>query len=293
MGDGFASPAGACPLCGSKEPEVIYDLGPARGPHDVQGRIARCRDCAMCFKLIENLDKVEEAYQGDYGQDQTGGEYFAGERTRRMFRDMLSPLARRERGARLLDIGAGHGTLIEEASALGFDAEGIDLSEGNVERAKARGLKVTKVAAEDLDAEGAYDVVTMMDIIEHVPDPVSMLRSAYRALRPGGTAVVYTPNHRSAIVGVASLMKRFGAGGPIYEIFGSNHVCFFDDRSLPRAVAKAGFEVREQKVLSYDPRRPGQYVSPINLAALTVIEAFAWPLNRGFRLLSYATRPAA
>ncbi|MFO0612721.1 MAG: class I SAM-dependent methyltransferase [Polyangiaceae bacterium] len=282
----------ACPLCASTNPELLYDLGPARGPHDVQGRIARCRECAMCFKLIERPEKIAEAYQGDYGQDESGNEYFAGDRTRRLFRDVLSPLTSRAPGGRLLDIGAGYGTLVEEAGKLGFVAEGIDLSEGNVERAKARGLNVTKVAAEDLETEGVFDVVTMMDIIEHVPDPVAMLRAAHRALRPGGTAVIYTPNHSSAIVGVASVMHKLGARGPIYEIFGQNHVCFFDHRSLPLAATKAGFEVGKQRVLSYDPRRPGQRVSAVNLLALTLIEAVAWPVNRGFRLLTYATRPS-
>jgi len=287
------SPTDACPLCASKDLEVVYDLGPARSPHDVPGAIARCRGCAMWFKLIAAPEMIEAAYQGDYGQDDSGAEYFAGERTRRLFREILKPLVGQGPGKepKLLDIGAGPGTLVEEAGHLGFAAEGIDLSEANVERARARGLKITKVSAEQLSADGAFDVVTMLDIIEHVPAPVEMLRAAYRALRPGGTAVIYTPNHRSAIVRVAQVMHRCGLRGPMYEIFGQNHVCFFDDRSLAAAVRHAGFEVRTQKILAYDPRRPGQYVSFVNLAALTAIEMMAAPMRLGFRLLTYATRP--
>jgi hypothetical protein len=72
------------------------------------------------------------------------------------------------------------------------------------------------------------------------------------------------------------------------EIFGSNHICFFDDRSLPFALQTAGFTVRRLSLFPYDPERPGQPVSLLSLATVTAVEQLGRPFNRMFRLLVYA-----
>jgi 2-polyprenyl-3-methyl-5-hydroxy-6-metoxy-1,4-benzoquinol methylase len=192
---------------------------------------------------------------------------------------------------RLLDVGAAQGALLEEALRMGFDAEGIDHCESNVREACGKGLKVRHGAAEDLDALAAFDVITMIDIIEHVPNPLHLLRAAHRALKPGGEVVVYTPNHRGAVVVLSKLLNLVGVRYPIREIFGRNHVCFFDDRSLPLALTKCGFQVRLQRHFPYDPARPGQFVSPVNLAAVTLVEWLGRPFSRVFRMFIYARRP--
>lgn len=157
--------------------------------------------------------------------------------------------------------------------------------------AGTRGLNVTLGAAEDLDREDTFDVITMMDFIEHVSDPLRVLRNAHRALIRGGELIVYTPNHRAAVVVAAKLLDRLGMHQPAREIFGRNHVCFFDDRSLPLVLARAGFALRHQEQLAYDPSRPGQDISRFNLAAMMLIEQLGKPLHRLFRLLAYARKP--
>jgi 2-polyprenyl-3-methyl-5-hydroxy-6-metoxy-1,4-benzoquinol methylase len=190
----------------------------------------------------------------------------------------------------LLDIGAGEGTLLDEARQLGYDTQGIELCEPLVEKARARGLRVDRRRAEDLDARAAFDVVTMMDIIEHVPEPRRLLAAAHRALAVGGRLVVYTPNHRSGVVLLARALQVLGAPFAVREIFGGNHVCFFDDRSLPLALQRAGFSVDAVRLFPYDPSRPGGPISRVALAAVTAVEWLGRPFHRTFRMLAFATK---
>jgi 2-polyprenyl-3-methyl-5-hydroxy-6-metoxy-1,4-benzoquinol methylase len=248
----------------------------------------------MWFKILANHEQLSKAYTGQYGQEDAEEGYFLGESARELFRNILGEIEMPSAAStpRLLDIGAGQGAFLEEAQKLGYEAEGVDLSEANVQKARARGLQVKYGSAEKLNYDRVFDVVTMLDIIEHVPDPLHLLAIAYHALKPQGELVVYTPNHRGAVVMLARFLQVLGISSPVYEIFGGNHVCFFDDRSLALAIKKAGFVERKTQLFPYDPRRPGQYISPVNLAAVTAVEWLGKPFNRVFRLLTYARRPS-
>jgi 2-polyprenyl-3-methyl-5-hydroxy-6-metoxy-1,4-benzoquinol methylase len=283
-----------CPVCGTAAVDVAYDLRAARGPDAVPGVVFRCRGCPMWFKALDEGDRLPTAYVGEHGDDPVAATYLESEAARAVFRDALIPLAPTGGAARrLLDVGAAQGVLLEEAARLGFEAEGIDHCAENVRDAAARGRRVRRAAAETLDDRDAYDVVTLMDFIEHVTDPLAVLRACHRALRPGGTVVVYTPNHRAVIVGLAKLLHRAGMPHPVSEFFGRNHVSFFDDRSLPLALERAGFRVRTLRLSSYDPARPGQEVSRASLAAVAVTEWLGRPFGRVFRMLAYAEKPGS
>jgi 2-polyprenyl-3-methyl-5-hydroxy-6-metoxy-1,4-benzoquinol methylase len=291
----MTSAQAVCPLCETSNYEVLYDLTAADSPEDVPGLVARCRSCPMWFKVLTGPDGIPEAYPGESGDDDLTRAYLLSDTARALFHDALTGVEVRSSGAppRLLDIGAAQGALLAEAVRMGFDAEGIDHCASNVEAARAQGLKVTHMAAEDLDATATFDVVTMMDLIEHLPDPLRVLHAVHRALKPAGELVVYTPNHRGAVVALSRLLHAVGIHYPIREIFGRNHVCFFDDRSLPLALKKTGFAVRVLRQFPYDPSRPGQDISPLNLAAITAVEWLGKPFNRVFRMLVYARRVEA
>jgi hypothetical protein len=70
--------------------------------------------------------------------------------------------------------------------------------------------------------------------------------------------------------------------------FSAEITLFFDDRTLPSALDKAGFTIRTMKLLPYDPTRPGQTVSPVSLAAVAAVEQLGRPFRRMFRMLAYA-----
>jgi hypothetical protein len=189
----------------------------------------------MWFKVLSDPDGIPDAYPGEYGHDGIAETYLLSEAARSLFREALAgakPISRSPK-PRLLDVGAAQGVLLEEAVRMGFDAEGIDHCEPNVREACAKGLTVKHGAAEDLAAREDFDVITMIDIVEHVRDPMVCSRRRIGA-QTRSELVVYTPN-RAARSSCSPGCPC--AGRPLSDprIFGRNH-CFFDDRSLPLAL---------------------------------------------------------
>lgn len=276
-----------CPLCESASHRVIFDFRKLEKPHSVPGPVVKCLNCGLWFK-IANKCEIAKAYGDAYAREITNEQYMAGMAARSYFRSVILNIGPKQ--GRLLDIGTGLGTFVEEAKNAGYQAEGIDLCTALVARAQGRGLNVQFKAAEDLDAYGRFDVVSMMDLIEHVFDPLALLTTVHKLLKPNGELVVYTPNHRAAVVLVARALNFIKLDFAVKEIFGSNHLTFFDDRTLKAMLNKAGFSIRAMKLSPYNPSRPGQPISPVSLAAVTAIERLGTPFNRMFRMLAYARR---
>lgn len=99
------------------------------------------------------------------------------------------------RGRRALDVGFGRGHNLVRLARAGADVCGVDLDPDAVERAKAA-LRLPQVALGTIEAAppGAYDLITMYDLIEHPLDPLALLDQAVARLRPGGLLAVDTPN---------------------------------------------------------------------------------------------------
>ncbi|MFZ0890057.1 MAG: class I SAM-dependent methyltransferase [Candidatus Binataceae bacterium] len=109
-------------------------------------------------------------------------------------RDHLPPIA----GGRLLDVGCGDGQLLRALGGSGWQAEGIDFDPAAVERARSQGLAVRVGMLPQLDCpNGSFDAVVMDHVIEHVHDPLEVLREVRRVLRRGGRLIATTPNLES------------------------------------------------------------------------------------------------
>jgi len=102
-------------------------------------------------------------------------------------------------GTRLLDVGCGDGTALLRLRQLGWTGlKGIDPDPLAVTRARAQGLDVERgTLTTHPFPDASFDVIAMSHVIEHVPDPVALLRECRRILKPGGRLVVYTPNIQS------------------------------------------------------------------------------------------------
>ena len=107
---------------------------------------------------------------------------------------------------RLLDVGCGHGLLLDEARARGWQVTGIELAAGAREHARdALGLDVRDETLAELVAAGGepFDAVVLADVIEHLDDPAGAVRDCARLLAPGGVACVVTPDPASRTARVA------------------------------------------------------------------------------------------
>jgi 2-polyprenyl-6-hydroxyphenyl methylase / 3-demethylubiquinone-9 3-methyltransferase len=133
-------------------------------------------------------------------------------------------------GARALDVGCGGGLLSEALSRKGAKVTGIDLAPGMVEVARLHaaeaGLEVDYrvAAAEELAASSAqsFDVITCMEMLEHVPQPAQMLATLASLVRPGGSVFVSTLNRNlksflMAIVGAEYVLKLLPRGTHEYD----------------------------------------------------------------------------
>lgn len=134
----------------------------------------------------------------------------------------LAPLA----GQRVLDVGCGGGILAESMARQGADVLGIDLADKSLKVAQLHALEsgvphlqYRLVAAEALAAEmpGQFDVVTCMEMLEHVPDPAAIVKACADLVKPGGWVFFSTINRNAkaylmAIVGAEYLLKLVPRG---------------------------------------------------------------------------------
>ena len=162
-------------------------------------------------------------------------------------------------GKKVLDIGCGGGILAESIALSGADATGIDLSEKALKVAELHALEVgvsltyRSISAEALADElpEHYDVVTCMEMLEHVPDPASVVRACAKLCKPGGTLFFSTLNRNPksylfAIIGAEYILKLLPKGTHEYAKF-------IKPSELLSFTRHAGLEMLGMKGLSYNP----------------------------------------
>ena len=163
------------------------------------------------------------------------------------------------KGARVLDIGCGGGLLCEGLQQLGAQVTGIDLAPAMLDSARLhaaeRGIAIDYrlLAAESLAAiePGSFDVVTCMEMVEHVPDPASIVRSIATLVRPGGAAFLSTLNRTpksfvQAIIAAEYLLRLVPRGTHEYERL-------VRPSELAQWGRAAGLTLQEVRGLAFDP----------------------------------------
>ncbi|MFT4195898.1 bifunctional 2-polyprenyl-6-hydroxyphenol methylase/3-demethylubiquinol 3-O-methyltransferase UbiG [Ottowia sp.] len=170
--------------------------------------------------------------------------------------DGICPLA----GQRILDVGCGGGILADAMARKGAEVLGIDLAEKSLKVAKLHALEAQTprltyrcIAAEALAAEqpGRFDAVTCMEMLEHVPDPASIVRACATLVKPGGWVFFSTINRNPksflmAIVGAEYLLNLVPRGTHEYARL-------LRPSELGRFCRKAGLELQRSSGLEYNP----------------------------------------
>jgi 2-polyprenyl-3-methyl-5-hydroxy-6-metoxy-1,4-benzoquinol methylase len=142
-------------------------------------------------------DLYREMSDADYLGEEEG--------RRRTARRLLDLLGAHVPGGRLLEVGCGHGLLLDEARRRGYGVEGLELSTEAARYAREElGLPVREIALEEgaLDGE-QYDAVLLVDVLEHLDDPVAAIERASSLLAPGGALLVVTPDPSSLTARIA------------------------------------------------------------------------------------------
>ncbi len=162
-------------------------------------------------------------------------------------------------GRRVLDVGCGGGLLSEGMARRGAKVTGIDLAPGALEVARLHALEsgvsvdYRQIAVEDFAAteRGKFDLVTCLEMLEHVPDPARVIQGLAELVRPGGDAICSTINRNAkafalAIVGAEYLLRLLPAGTHQYARF-------IKPSELARWGRDAGLAVADLAGLAYEP----------------------------------------
>ena len=174
----------------------------------------------------------------------------AAERERRWLRaglhtDIVELLQKTAKGKRLLEIGCGTGDFLAFARENGFQVVGIEPSAEAVERAVANGLTVHATTLENFCGQsspgetGKFDAVVMLNVLEHVPDPVTTLQQCRRLLNPEGVVVIRVPNDFSEIQEAAKAQIQSRE----WWVAVPDHINYFNLQSLCALLKGVGFDV--------------------------------------------------
>lgn len=177
----------------------------------------------------------------DYIRDETN--------IRRTARRRLRHLERFIKPGRMIDVGCAAGFFIDEAHQRGWQVEGLDVSSFAVEYTRSHFGHTAHLGpfTEVGLPAGVYDLVTLWDVIEHVPDPRAYIRRAAELLRAGGVIVLATPDVGSV---PARLAGRRWVGFKLSE----EHIYYFSISTLTRMLDESGFDV-------VNVRHVGKYVT--------------------------------
>ncbi|MFN0033246.1 MAG: class I SAM-dependent methyltransferase [Flavobacteriales bacterium] len=283
-----------CPLCGSSSFKEMYDVTKpvAHAQMGLPGLVRKCNHCDLLYKSFDK--DLNTLYNDDYADGFQNMEEYSGDSARQLFSSILSESKNRIENnghAELLDIGSGMGTLLDTARSVGFNTTGVELSSKLAEVVQRKGHRVINKNVDDIHDGNTYDVISMMDIMEHLENPTDILKNLKKLLSDKGELVVYTPNHASMIVKMAHWLHALGMRSAMDNIFACTHTCFFTTKSLRKILEDTGYDIISTRHFQYDTSRPGQKVSVIAKFAINMIETFGTIIGlHGFRMVMYARK---
>jgi len=224
-----------CGLCGAPAPRAIAAVGPFR--------LHQCRECGVQFRRHANGVDQPDEFSEDEVALQGYEELYVPGRTRTY--DRVLEVLGDGAGRRLLDVGCALGWFMQAARERGYETWGIEPHSGVARRASQTiGGPVEAGILEDTRYEDAsFDVVTLMDVLEHTVDPALCLDRVWRLLDDGGTVVIRVPDTAGLLPRVSLWMHRLTGGRfaqPLWLLW-RFHRWGFDGRSLARLLEERGF----------------------------------------------------
>ncbi|MDA8325028.1 MAG: class I SAM-dependent methyltransferase, partial [Nitrospiraceae bacterium] len=188
-----------CPVCGRPHEKGHLDLSFDAGRFE----IFRC-PCGLGYSNYALDGNAPEIYDQKYYEHIR----YKDPTAQKMYIDHLAPYLEKavskaalpEKSKRILDVGCATGDFLEYAVQTGWDAEGIDISEASVAQTVRRGYNAMACSIDDLKAvNGVYDVITLWDVIEHLPDMAGALEILNGKLSRDGIIVLKTVSRISVI----------------------------------------------------------------------------------------------
>jgi SAM-dependent methyltransferase len=237
---------GGCHICGGPlelrhpgaaaalTPDLLVPTNHEPGQH---GDLFACVHCGTVHQPgLPAGDELADLYR-----DMSDDLYLAEEEGRRATaRRVVELIGRHVPAGAFLDVGCGHGLLLDEARRSGYRVTGLELSDSarayatDVLGLDVRGETVERYSAEQ--PEGAFQAIVLADVIEHLEDPLGALDACERLLAPGGALCVITPDPSSAAARLA---------GPRWWGYIPAHTYLFPRRTLRELLEARGLVISE------------------------------------------------
>jgi glycosyltransferase involved in cell wall biosynthesis/2-polyprenyl-3-methyl-5-hydroxy-6-metoxy-1,4-benzoquinol methylase len=228
----------ACPGCGNRESTELADefgLG-----------IRRCQHCGLIY-VSPRLDEPQQHYHG--GRDGILAKYGAimrGEKGHNRdpnYRQELAVLARLKPTGKLLDIGTHCGFFLRMARGMGWELHGVEPSPAAELAREFFGLNVHRGRLEELAFPSqAFDVITLIDVVEHLDNPPVLLREVRRVLKSDGIVFIKTPNARYNLFKQRLIRETLSLKQ--VEIFDAKeHIAHYTRETLDWVLQRAGLRI--------------------------------------------------
>ncbi len=208
-----------CAICGDRDTLLFRKGGPFN--------IVRCRKCDLIYvnprpkRLIEQYNRNESSPFNYYLRNRRADIKTAHE--------ILMLISQYKKRGKLLDVGCATGSLLSVAKNMGYGVTGIDINRQSVEFCRRElSLDVRYGSLDAVPAGEMFDIVVLADVIEHLSEPLSMLRQINKILSEGSIIFISTPN-------ITSWATR------MFQVKPEEHLYYFDTKTMKNILNRAGF----------------------------------------------------
>jgi SAM-dependent methyltransferase len=294
-----------CPLCGADNFRRVGKRGGAfhRDRKGVEADVVQCRECSL-FYTNPTLIPLSNPYAA------AGEDYFVGSahdpsrkiREGEKFTARIEELLNGKKGV-ILEAACGKGEFLRGAINRGWKARGVEMTPYFAEIARDYGIEVETAPIEEsrfLEDRNSCDAIFMLAMLEHLYDPLLMLRKANDILVPGGIAVINVPNEVTSLVNqlgnrYVKLMYGRDWTMSLSPTFSPFHVVGFSPKSLTRALEMTGFEVIALETESGTNDLPvardlRQHAERLAMSAALLVGKVADKLDRGNEIMCWAKK---
>lgn len=230
-------------MCGHSQGTVVFE--------EFGIDVLRCQRCSHVYSSYQ----ADQHYDGYFGERVPPGDHFWWNQAHsKMYTDFCNRFLARRQG-RLLDVGCGLGFFVKKASSLPYwDAHGCDTSKAAVEFAQ-RELGLASVRHGPVEEcgylENHFDIVTLWDVLEHVPEPDPLLSFLRTPLKDDGMLFIHTPNVYVQLPKARMIRLLKGMDPKLHYLEARDHVNLYSMDTLRRVLLRCGY--RDIKFIHLPP----------------------------------------